>query len=816
MMIFPSNCEDCPLKGSQKVYGEGPGECDFVIVGIMPADEELKQGKVYAGQSGFIVRETLKKLDYPPVHLTNALLCNVPEEMDAKDKREAIKCCKDRLFYEIGSVHPKLVIALGNDPLHVLAGRNYNVTEVEGRILPGYVWPVLPIAHPASFLHNMLSAPAKYPDFVDALRVGTKFTSGTYIQVAEPPDLVVVDWENYSELLRHIDKSEVTVVDLETTKRGFFPYDRDADQIRCIAITTSSLMQDGQTSYMIPGHPSPYFEDHPNYIYDPRLKEVLEKSKLIFHNSTFDQGFLWASGFKTKTFFDTFLAHYMLDEREYAHGLKPLAKKYFGAPDWEQDIKVFLPNKKSSYDLIPDDNLYGYAKFDACYTYMLYDEFKEDMDNTIFHSLLMPCANMFSEVRYNGIKIDIGYLAELDDILEKELQAEMQELNEMAGCNINPFSTGKEGDVAWLLFEKLGYPSHHKYGKSTRKEHLRLYADDPIVEKILNCRAAGKLRSTYVSGIVGFLDHQYRVHPLTKIHGAVTGRISTEDPSVMNITGRGGIKKLYIPLNEGHLICEADAKQMELRCYSVIAEDNYLASLLTPGPTEMDPHERVRQEASLRSGRELNRTQAKSCVFGRLYGRHEASFERALNLDRQGVKMLLEVIDSLFPTIPVYNKTIKEDVHDRGYCQSYFNRYRRFPLITWKNKNELYREGANFKVQSMASDINLFCMLHIFALKDKFGIMPMFPVHDSIVMDIADPSIIPELRKEMEEFTSDLIGDRISFKYDFKVGPNWGEGVASCELFNCSYYNKKDKKCTYKYGSTCIKLENRKELRSNG
>lgn len=771
-MIDP-RCEECPLNGSQKVLGEGPDKCDYVFVGMAPASEELKEGRPFVGQSGYVIRETLKKMKFPEFYVTNTLLCQIPDELSPGDERLAIECCKDRLLEEVKSREPKVVISLGNMPLRALTDKHYNVTDVEGRVIPSLVGPLVPVVHPAAFLWDILRAPDKYPDFVDSLRVGPKFVAGTYIQVSEPPECKVVDWENFPEFLRNIEKSEVTVVDLETTKKGFFPYSRDPDQIRCIAITSSSLMQDGPVSYIVPGFPSPYFEDHPNYTFDERLKEVLEKSKLIFHNSTFDLGFLWAAGYRAKVDFDTFLAHYMLDEREYTHGLKPLAKKYFGAPDWEEDLKVFLPTKKSSYDLIPDDRLYTYAASDVFYTYLLYEEFKDRARGRIFDELLMPCANMFSDIRHTGIQVDVGYLAELDDVLGEELRTEIKELQEMSGgYAINPNSTGANGDVAWLLFDMLGYPPHPKFGRSTRKAVLQTYKGDPIVDKLMACRAAGKLKSTYVSGIVGFLDFKYRIHPLTKLHGAVTGRISTEDPSVMNITGRGGIKKLYLPLNPKGLICEADAKQMELRCYAATMGDKHLGEMMITGG---DPHELVRSEAEERTGREISRTKAKSGVFGRLYEQSDDSLIRAFGLGPDDGKLLLSTIDSLFPSIGEYRKTIREDIHDRGHCRSYFDRVRRFPLITRANKHELYRQGANFKIQSMASDINLFCMLHIYEQRDRFGVRPLFPVHDSIVMDIESVEVIPELRKEMEEFTSSLVDYKMTFKYDFKVGKNWGE-----------------------------------------
>jgi DNA polymerase-1 len=281
-----------------------------------------------------------------------------------------------------------------------------------------------------------------------------------------------------------------------------------------------------------------------------------------------------------------------------------------------------------------------------------------------------------------------------------------------------------------------------------------------------------------VIGVANFVDNNFRIHPFTKLHGAVTGRISTEDPSVMNVTKKreGVVKRLYLP-EDGHLIAELDAKTHELRCYCVVSGDEHLKEVILKsdkreGP---DPHTLVAAEATKRRGKEVTRQQAKSGVFGRLYGRGKESFKYGYGLPEEDVEGLLWEVDNLFPTIPIYNKEVKTRIHRDGYLTSYFGRKRRFGLITDENKHELYRQGANFLVQSMASDINLYCMLHLYNLRDKLGIYPMFPVHDSIVMDIVDESVIPEVVKEWENYATELVERKMEFKAEVSVGPNWGD-----------------------------------------
>lgn len=786
-------CDECPLNGAKKVPGEGsedyterweevddkgtkkrikvrdyhPQESyDIVMVGIAPAEVETREGSPFRGWSGTLLRQTLEKMGVSVFYLTNSMLCQLLEDLKDSERDLAVKCCKDRLFEEVRSKHPKLIIALGNVPLEALTGVDYKIRSVNGRVLPGIIAPVLPVIHPASLARRA----DEFYDFVDGLRSAPKYLSGTYQQAAIP-SRTIVDAENIGEVLREIDKRDLIAVDLETTKNGFFPYGRDPDKIRCMVVAVNE-----RVVYIFPGESSPYFEPHPNFIPDERLKDILKRKKLLTHNGPFDIGFLLQAGYKgLKIFFDTFLGHYCMDERQYSHGLKALASKYNGAPDWEADIKNFLPHKASSYDLIPDENLYEYAAWDGTQTYQLSEGagFRKKVSNTFpYKNILGPCMNMFAEIRHRGIPVDVGLLMELDGILEKELNEELEELEKLSGIYFSPFSPQ---DTAEVLYDKLGYKEVKGYGRSTAARVLDLIGS-PVCAKIKEIREFGKLKSTYVVGLSNFIDKEFRIHPFTKLHAAVTGRISATDPSMMNVHKKGGVRRLYLP-EDGRLILEADQKQMELRCLALVSGDEHLLDIIRKfdrgeGP---DPHQLVNDELDRRTGKEWERDKAKAGVFGRAYGRGEEDFMESYGLSYKDVSDLLNIIDGFLPGLKDYNTRVKKDVHKTGILTSFFGRKRRFGLILDSNKHDCYRQGANFYPQSMGSDLNLLSMLHLWSMKDKLGIYPLFPVHDSIVIDIPDRSVVPEIKKEMEEYCEELVNGELTFKVDCAVGKSWGD-----------------------------------------
>ncbi|MBU0791540.1 MAG: hypothetical protein KKC55_13800, partial [Gammaproteobacteria bacterium] len=668
------DCENCPLKGSQKILGEGTSELsqyDLVFVGMAPEKTELELGRPFVGWAGQVLRQLLEKLKVTNFYITNTLLCQMPEEWKPSEERLAIQCCSKRLSAELKIVKPELVVALGNMPLEVLTGVDYKVTKVNSRIVAGLDYPVLPVIHPASLRRR----PDEFYEVVDGLRSAPRYLSGTYQQCSKP-NMLVANEDNLGEICRTIEQAGIVAVDLETTGRGFYPYGRDPDKIRCIVVSP-----DEKTTFIIPGVSSPYYEPHPDYSQDSRLREVLKKTKLVTHNGSFDVGFLMQAGYDVEIFFDTFLAHYMLDEREYSHGLKKLAHRYTGAPDWESDLKEYLPHKTSSYDLIPDDKLYEYAAWDGTQTYQLSEGVGlRKRVPKIYWDLILPCANMFTKIRHKGFPIDVEYLMNLDSDLETTYDEELEALEKLVGHTVNPLSPQ---EVNELLYDELKFPVT-RFGRSSNKAALAALGG-PICEGIQECRHLGKLKSTYVMGVANFIDNNFRIHPFTKMHGAVTGRISTEDPSVMNITKKGGVKKLYIADN-GNLVLEIDGKQMEMHCYAVVADDKELKRLLIEGA---DVHKLVAQELARRrkliwdsmteDDQKALRQRCKSGVFGRMGGMQLQSYQFGYGLGELDAESLVSVIDSVVPTLKTYRSSIIKQVHNKerpGILESYFGRKR--------------------------------------------------------------------------------------------------------------------------------------------
>jgi len=768
------NCEQCPLNGRTKVYGEGSrilevkledvmdhkgrivlriphsirdneGKYEVVVVGMDPGEEEVKGKRPFIGPSGALLRSVLTSLGIKEVYITNVLYCRPETE---EERKEAFKYCGDRVIEEVLERQPKLTIALGDFPFRTFVDTDYKITEVEGRVIPSKVGPLLAIPHPAYYLRN----PNRTMDFIESARSSVRYLSGAYDQCVDPT-FTVVNSENLGEVLNTIDKYEWVGMDCETT--GLHPYAWDPDTILEMGLAVTI--------------------DHAYIVPEPMIiefKEILETKKICTWNGQFDTAFLRCKGIKTNNQFDGLLAHYTLDERA-GHRLKKVAKMYLGCDDWESKIKPFVGSRKTEIDAeadginfanIPTEIRYKYLACDATRTLQLMPILHKGCIQKLFYNLLMPSSRMFTEVIHEGIRVDPIKLMTLQPHLEEEIKKSEQKIYELTGRFINPNSPAQ---IKQLLYEDLKYPVDPFFGATTGKEALALFEDDPLIDAILTYRQMSKMRGTYVVGIANFVDRNYKIHPWLNLHKAVSGRLSSDEPSIMNLKGKSRVKEIFLPDRPEDWLVIGDIKGNELNWYYINSLDPELGAAFASG---RDPHNEV---STIAYGPELakaKRTEAKAVVFGRLYGRSTTSIEKQVGAEK--LEALIKAVDNLFPSIKEYRRKVEQELNEKKYVESYFGRRLRYPLLTRQNKTEALRVAVNFMQQSSGSDTMLYSFLYLWENKDRLEIRPFWPVHDSLTSNKADTNT-KKIKDELEKFCYDLVEGKCKFTWEMDYGKNW-------------------------------------------
>ena len=252
-----------------------------------------------------------------------------------------------------------------------------------------------------------------------------------------------------------------------------------------------------------------------------RLRE--KKVKTVFQNGKFDTLFIETQyGIKLPITEDVMLMATAYDLAE-EHGLKYLAKKYLGVPDWD------ISNKEKTSG---SDSIIPYLRCDVKYTWMLFCYFKEHMTPQhikIYKQILKPAYLMYRDTERNGIYIDLDKLKDVRKKYKDLEQEKLDWLNSKYKINWNSpaqiaealFSEDKENCPVIKKSEKTNKPSANAevLNKLARKGY-------EIPKVLLEYKAANTLNKMFLNRWEDDLGFDKRIHPSFNLTNVVTGRTS--------------------------------------------------------------------------------------------------------------------------------------------------------------------------------------------------------------------------------------------------------------------------------------------------
>ena len=284
--------------------------------------------------------------------------------------------------------------------------------------------------------------------------------------------------------------------------------------------------------------------------------------------------------------YDIEIASYILDMTKGKYPIDDIIHQYLNmdADEYLNKIGISI-NKNDQLTLFGDkeDNKDDEIMYKtAFYAYsvcklseILTEKLQESNQQEVFYNIDMPLVKVLAQMQYNGMYLDKEELENFGSELKDKIKILTQEIYSLAGEEFNINSTQQLGNV---LFEKLGLTTSkkNKKGYSTDVDTLeKIKKEHPIVEKILEYRTLMKLNSTYVEGMLPYVNQKTgRIHSYFHQTVTATGRISSTEPNLQNIPTRfelgKKLRKVFKP-EEGNVFIDADYSQIELRVLAHIS-----------------------------------------------------------------------------------------------------------------------------------------------------------------------------------------------------------------------------------------------------
>lgn len=488
------------------------------------------------------------------------------------------------------------------------------------------------------------------------------------------------------------------------------------------------------------------------------------------------------AGINPKNFmFDIRIAGYLLNSTTNQYSISDLMNEYLGIDINVDDGKQEQLNLFDVQEEKENEQIAVYAYSIGRLHDVLEKDLKEKDMYDLFNNIEMPVLEVLADMQYRGMYVDKNELIAYGDELKVKLDELTNKIHELAGEEFNINSTKQLGEV---LFEKLKLPviKKTKNGYSTDVDTLeKLQCEHEIIEYILEYRQLAKLNSTYIEGMIPYINKNTgRIHSYFHQTVTATGRISSTEPNLQNIPTRIEIgkklRKVFKPA-ENKIFLDADYSQIELRVLAHVSKDETMVDNFIH---DEDIHA---QAASRVFGVPLDevtkelRSKAKAVNFGIVYGISDFGLAAQIHSSRKQAKQYIEQYLEKYSGIKTFMDEAVEDAKKKGYIETMYNRRRYIPELTSKSymvRKFGERVAMNTPIQGTAADIMKIAMINVFReLKNRnLNSKIVLQVHDELLIetDIKEKDEVREILVNNMEHAAKLL---VPLKVEVAEGENW-------------------------------------------
>lgn len=534
-------------------------------------------------------------------------------------------------------------------------------------------------------------------------------------------------------------------------------------------------------------------------------KELFDKHCIIFHNAKYDLKILRREGFVITDYDDTMLmAH--LNNAMAPCDLGTVAKRLIN------ETKLTVGDKAN---LQWTAEVIEYCLTDTRLTYEVCKKLLKELEQHETHynwyvDVELPYVEAVLEMERTGLVVDQqrtlatideyevlleGALKVLHSVIPMQRGGEVTYKRELAPgfgyhsrlgtitgnhCQISPFNPSSAAHVTNYL-KSLGWEptSFTQTGQPCTDAGTLQELKYPIVKDILRYKDYQKAISTY---LVSFIEHstplsnQYSVvHGSFNQAGTITGRLSSSSPNLQNIWSEGPIGdtiRSLVTVPDGYDIVDIDLSNIEAR---VLA--HYLSKCFkfTGLADRFVADEDFHQFNADCWG--CSRPQAKTLLYGLLYGAGPAKIGSQLNVSVAEAKTLIEGVYRGMPIMDLKEQLWKTCRSRDGYIYTCMGRRMYYPHINSKNhesRAKAERQVFNALLQGGAADLLKVLTLKVLPKAHTYGAALAASIHDELLFYCP----MGNSKKLAEILTQDFQTPLLShcpIKGEAKIGKTWLE-----------------------------------------
>lgn len=404
---------------------------------------------------------------------------------------------------------------------------------------------------------------------------------------------------------------------------------------------------------------------------------------------------------------------------------------------------------------------------------------KKEEQYDLYQNIEMPITYILAQMEFEGAKIDISVLKELEVSFDKQIQDIEEDIYMLAGETFNISSPKQLGEI---LFDKLQLPNGKKTrtGYSTSQDILEKIMDlHPIVPLITQYRMLTKLSSTYIKGLQDQVFPDGKIHTIFNQALTQTGRLSSIDPNLQNIPVRQEegrlIRKSFVASQD--YLMSFDYSQIELRILAHLANAK---SLIEAFSLDKDIHTHTAALVFKIKDEEVTndmRRQAKAVNFGIIYGMGEFKLSQQIGVSVKEARTFIQRYFEEYPEIKAFMNNVVENCKKDGYVSTVLNRKRYIPTINDKNfivKEQAKRFAMNSPIQGSGADILKLAMIEVDKkMKEKNMKSKMIlQVHDELIFDVCNEEL-DDMMTLIQNAMENAFEMKVPLKVEGAYASNW-------------------------------------------